>query len=606
MFYTPKVFKEFDQVGCKSIVKGPTLVKHINDCYKEWKSEEDEFYVSLYRFKDLGGKTNLAQLPQDTLAYSDFLIFDFDNKNDLQAALDDTKDVLDNLNSNEIVAYPYYSGCKGFHIYVPTSQFGFVPTSDDGILKRMAERIAGDYASFDRSVYNKTRIFRAPNSRHGKTGRFKVFLDTMNSLEEITSLAANPSPFEEMIETEHPKVEILVDLYEEMKVPVLRTGVMIPKQDYGGSILTPASEGERNTKAFTVTMRLVKSGLPKADTMSVMLDVWNKLHCTPPLTVGEVTKVVESAYAQGRVEVITDHEDSAVMDIHKTLDAARTAYSKQGQDCFYSGYEFLDKYTLGFGPADVTFLAARSGLFKTTVLDNILQRGSHTMQKPVLFFSQEMSNQGLTLRRVQKAYGISKKEALLKLQSGEDLSEAAELWEYVKTCYSSNLDVDGMMRILDAYISKYGQLAAIGIDYLGLCRGCNNNRERTANMATMLKTRIAREANCHVFCLTQAKQVYEGRGGDIELDRTCVKDSDTVLDSGDFSIGMWGHWIESAGEEEKVIFGKFLKDRGTDPDAFGYDPYFMVDIDKRAMNALDIIHIPNPPKFNQRTKGGEE
>ncbi len=121
-------------------------------------------------------------------------------------------------------------------------------------------------------------------------------------------------------------------------------------------------------------------------------------------------------------------------------------------------------------------------------------------------------------------------------------------------------------------------------------------------MATDLKTRLARAANAPVFILTQAKAVYEGRGGDIELDRSCPKDSDTIIDSMDYAFGIWKRWQVLDGAEDNLIFMKKLKDRGMDLEQFNSDAYAYLDLNKPCMDLRDVVYVPNPPPFNKMDK----
>ena len=100
-----------------------------------------------------------------------------------------------------------------------------------------------------------------------------------------------------------------------------------------------------------------------------------------------------------------------------------------------------------------------------------------------------------------------------------------------------------------------------------------------------------------MFCLVQASKRYEGNYGDIELDRSCPKDSDAILDLGDYAFGMWGHWFSATGEPVKHIYGKFFKSRGYDEEVFGDNPYFYLDIDKPKMLVKDIRHAKTFPEF---------
>jgi replicative DNA helicase len=260
---------------------------------------------------------------------------------------------------------------------------------------------------------------------------------------------------------------------------------------------------------------------------------------------------------------------------------------------------------MGLAPGEVVFWMARPGNFKTAVLSNILQRGSVLSKKPALFFSMEMGVTALTVRHVQQAEGLSKKEALEIVRERKQLEKTREMFKDVHVVGLSRLSTDRMLGLIDFYMETYGELSAIGVDYLSLFDGCANNTERTARQATELKTVIGKAANCPVLCLVQAKREYEGREGDIELDRGAGKDSSSIEDTADYLIGSWGKWHNLPTGEEKIIYGRFLKSRGMDSDLYKINPYFGLNLDKRTMTLKDIAYIENPPAFNTR-KGDNE
>lgn len=102
----------------------------------------------------------------------------------------------------------FYSGRKGFHGGLPLA--GFAPKPGplfNAIARRLAEQVAGAVPSgngagvvIDTGVYDKVRAFRAPNSRHPKTGLHKrrlTFDELMHlSAGRIVELAAKPEPFD--------------------------------------------------------------------------------------------------------------------------------------------------------------------------------------------------------------------------------------------------------------------------------------------------------------------------------------------------------------------------------------------------------------------------
>jgi len=96
----------------------------------------------------------------------------------------------------------FYSGSKGFHVGVPTLLWEPAPSMIFHCVSRQfAERI-GEQAgvTIDIGVYDRVRAFRAPNSRHPKTGRHKrrLPLDVLlgMSLDGILHLAEKPDPFD--------------------------------------------------------------------------------------------------------------------------------------------------------------------------------------------------------------------------------------------------------------------------------------------------------------------------------------------------------------------------------------------------------------------------
>ena len=96
----------------------------------------------------------------------------------------------------------FYSGSKGFHVGLPLG--GFDPTPGPlfhKVTRRFAEHVAEAAGlTIDAGVYDKGRAFRAPNSRHPKTGLHKrrLTFDELMHLDagRIVGLAGAPEPFD--------------------------------------------------------------------------------------------------------------------------------------------------------------------------------------------------------------------------------------------------------------------------------------------------------------------------------------------------------------------------------------------------------------------------
>jgi hypothetical protein len=137
---------------------------------------------------------------------ADWLFWDIDRPDDLGRAIRDARRlagaILDRyreLDDDDLLVF--LSGGKGMHVGVPTALWE--PTPCD-CFHETAKRFAlahGERAGVvvDGTIYSKTRLFRAPNSRHPKTGLFKrrLALDELMHLkpEAIVETARHPEPF---------------------------------------------------------------------------------------------------------------------------------------------------------------------------------------------------------------------------------------------------------------------------------------------------------------------------------------------------------------------------------------------------------------------------
>ena len=132
----------------------------------------------------------------------EWLIFDIDVAGDIDEALKQVRRLAAWL-VNRFKIEPddvmiFYSGSKGFHIGLRSSLWGGQPAKEfHKYARQFAEVLAANAdVKIDTGVYARVNLLRAPNSRHAKTGRFKVQLmfDELQTLtpDEIFVIAANP------------------------------------------------------------------------------------------------------------------------------------------------------------------------------------------------------------------------------------------------------------------------------------------------------------------------------------------------------------------------------------------------------------------------------
>lgn len=141
----------------------------------------------------------------DGLCCGAFVWFDID-RTDLEAARCDAARLVlfmvERYALNDDSPLMFFSGSKGFHIGLPTDLWQ--PTAS-GVFHLTARRLAEGLAAacevvIDSGVFDKVRAFRAPNSRHPRTGLHKrgLSLDELTrlSVERIQALAREPLAFD--------------------------------------------------------------------------------------------------------------------------------------------------------------------------------------------------------------------------------------------------------------------------------------------------------------------------------------------------------------------------------------------------------------------------
>jgi len=233
---------------------------------------------------------------------------------DLELALRDARRlagaILDRYRELDDDLLVFLSGGKVVHIGIPTSLWGPIPSS---CFHETAKRFAlahGERAGVvvDGSIYTKTRLFRAPNSRHPKTGLFKRWLsldELMHlKLDAIIERARQPEPFRIPSPTATSPTAV-ADWLEADRAVERRTierriayGDGAPKVtaltlDF---IRDGASDGERAMRLFRAAANLAELDCPDALAHALLTDAALDSGLTP----SETRRQIDCGLTHGR------------------------------------------------------------------------------------------------------------------------------------------------------------------------------------------------------------------------------------------------------------------------------------------------------------------
>lgn len=211
-----------------------------------------------------------------------------------------------------------------------------------------------------------------------------------------------------------------------------------------------------------------------------------------------------------------------------------------------SGYEAIDRITQGFRNGDVTIIAGRPGMAKSSLALCIGMFAAGKMKIPVGFFSLEMSAEQLVSKVVSVETEID-----LRIIRGEKLTQLE--WGQFNSKLSSMenmplfIDDTPGLSILDlrARCRRFKDQHKIGliiIDYLQLMRGersaRGNREEEIASISRALK-HIAKELDVPVIALSQLSREVEKRGGNKKPQLSDLRESGSIEQDADLVGFIW-------------------------------------------------------------------
>ena len=233
------------------------------------------------------------------------LYFDLDNA-DLNLAYTDLEALLGLFEKQGISVEDInicFSGNKGFHVYINPISLGIKPETDlPHVFKKLAEELAGYLPnnSLDLKVYERRRLWRLINSRHGTSNLFKIQIPyPIPTMDEILQMAVQPQEVVTFKTQPNPVLEgWLRRARQEIYKPRPKASApFLPDRNINTKIEELLSggvgEGDRNQTCFYIACYLKSKNFSRTE-IEQRLDTFAS-NCNPPLDKRSVEIILQSA-----------------------------------------------------------------------------------------------------------------------------------------------------------------------------------------------------------------------------------------------------------------------------------------------------------------------
>lgn len=223
----------------------------------------------------------------------------------------------------------------------------------------------------------------------------------------------------------------------------------------------------------------------------------------------------------------------------REFDAIEERAKTGGPTGLRTGFDELDGLTGGLQDGEISIIAARPGMGKSALAENIVRNVSVIGDRNSLIFSLEMSNQVQT----QRFMSVDSRVDLRRIRTGklrdDDWSKLSDTMGklYCDRVYLVDkpaLTIAEMRSIARQHSARH-KVDLIVVDYLQLMRGRGENREQAvANISRGLKA-IAMELHVPLIAIAQLNRSVESRQdkrpmlSDLRESGSIEQDADVVM-----------------------------------------------------------------------------
>jgi replicative DNA helicase len=239
-----------------------------------------------------------------------------------------------------------------------------------------------------------------------------------------------------------------------------------------------------------------------------------------------------------------------------------------------TGYETLDKLTMGFQAADLIIVAARPSMGKTAFCLNVARNVAMNSTNKVGIFSLEMSKEQLFLRMLCSEARIDSH----RLRQGKlSKDEVQKIKMAFHTLSESNIFIDDTpgigiieMRAKARRLKANQGLDILFVDYMQLMHGrarYENRNQEITDISRSLKE-LAKELKIPVIVVSQLSRAPEKRGGNYKPQLSDLRESGAIEQDADVVIFIYREELYKEGDNKGVAEMIIAKQRNGPTDSF--------------------------------------
>jgi len=430
----------------------------------------------------------------------------------------------------------YVKSGGGIHLYwllkEPAGKDDIATIED--INHRIADQLGGDHNACDAA-----RILRVPDTRNHKYNPARLC--------EVTQC-------NDFYYTLDNFLEILPESTYKSK----STPPESENNNWLSEAMLGVSEGNRNATATKIAGYWINK-LSQKEVLTI-LTTWN-LSNNPPLSQPEIEIIARSVSRYGpEISTKSRVDISNVYDSSRMIEEYKAYIQTLKKNRFITGVGEIDKRIRGVAGGEVLTIIARSGSFKTAMLQNLLKNYIQNSSWAAVFFSIELPVSSMTERYLEILDGATGKEVEELFSDNDEIQKAVEnqFVDDLKNLFVipnkvSLSDVSAYVQLIER--EKNIKVGVIGIDYLGLMHGPGvSEYEVVSRLATGLKS-TAKLLNIPAVLLSQVSR--KGASGNVEISLDMGRGSGAIEEAADFVLGLW----QAADGADKQLICKILKNR---------------------------------------------